>query len=104
MTQRAVDVRIPLDWIVAEVAAQIAAQVPVDRRKAMVERLGEACKVDAAAHELDCSTRTVYRLLESGKILAACEGSRVDVRSLADYIERRPHRNEQEFDIREMIR
>lgn len=86
--ERTIDIRVPISWITEALAEKVAGMTPVDRHRAMVERIGEACRVDVAAHELDCSTRTVYRLIEAGKIQTACEGSRVDVRSLADYIEK----------------
>lgn len=77
--------QIPADLL----AQALAAQVPIDRHRAMVERLGEACSKVAAAKAIDCSTSTITRLVEDGRILSACEGTKIDVRSLADYIERK---------------
>lgn len=71
-------------------AEMLAACTPIDRHRAMVERLGEACSKTTAAREIECSTQTITKMLEDGRLQAACEGTRVDVRSLADYIERRP--------------
>lgn len=76
--------------IPAEVLTQLLASIaPVDRHRAMVDRLGEACTKTTAAKEIECSTQTITQLLKDGRILPACEGTKVDVRSLADYIERR---------------
>ena len=66
-----------------------AGQVPIDRHAAMVERHGEACTKAAAARILSVSPTTIVAMLEDGRILDACDGTRVDVRSLADYIETR---------------
>lgn len=72
----------------AEQVAQIltSAQV-VDRHAAMVDKYGEACSKTTAAKIISCSTEKVNAMLEDGRIKAACAGTRVDVRSLADYIE-----------------
>lgn len=78
-------VQVPADLL----AQALAAQAPFDRHRAMVERIGEACSKTTAAKEIECSTSTITRLLEDGRIRSACEGTKVDVRSLADYIERR---------------
>ena len=55
----------------------------------MVQQHGEACTKTTAAKILSCSTQTVTAMLRDGRIKAACGGERVDVRSLADYIENR---------------
>lgn len=78
-------VQVPADLL----AQAIARQAPIDRHRAMVERLGEACSKTTAAHEIECSTSTITRLVEDGRIRTACEGTKIDVRSLADYIERK---------------
>ena len=88
--QTTVDVKVPLDLIVQALAEQLSGRLPVDRHAAMIQRLGEACTRDAAAREISVDVRTVGRMIRDGRLRAACEGSRVDVRSLADYIERRP--------------
>lgn len=69
------------------VAAQIP-QKPVDRCAAMVERYGEACSIAQACAAMNLSRTTVYRLLRDGKIGSACEGMRIDVRSMAAYMDR----------------
>ena len=85
-----INVPIQMDWIVAQVAERLAEAMPVDRRKTMVARLGEACSRETAAKEIEVSVYTIGRMLEDGRLKPACAGSRVDVRSLAEYIERRP--------------
>lgn len=84
-----VTMNIPRDLL----AEALAACAPIDRHRAMVERLGEACSKTTAAREIECSTQTITKMIEDGRLVAACEGTRVDVRSLADYIERRPAMN-----------
>ena len=72
----------------AEQIAQILAGMKItDRHAAMVEKHGEACTKTTAAKILSCSVPTVKAMLEDGRILPACAGERVDVRSIADYIE-----------------
>ena len=78
-------VQVPADLL----AQALANQVPIDRHRAMVERLGEACSKTTAAKAIECSTSTITRLVEDGRIRTACEGTKIDVRSLADYIERK---------------
>lgn len=80
-----ITMQIPADLL----AQALAAQVPVDRHRAMVERLGEACSKSTAMKEIECSYQTIARMIEDGRIKTACEGTKIDVRSLADYIERR---------------
>ncbi len=79
-------VQLPLDALLDA----IASRAPVDRHRVMVEKYGEACSKTTAAKIIDCSTPHISALLEDGRIQAACEGTKVDVRSLADYIERKP--------------
>lgn len=50
----------------------------------MLERYGEACKQTTAAQILGIVPRTVYRMLEEGRLRRA--GKWVDVRSIYDYI------------------
>lgn len=74
----------------AEIARMVAAAMPpppVDRQAAMVERLGEACKIDQACRELNVSRPTIYRMLSDGRLRTTGDCLRVDVRSMADYIE-----------------
>lgn len=72
----------------AEALAQLIGLYVTDRHAAMVAKHGEACTKARAARIINCSTSTITAMLRDGRIRAACEGTRVDVRSLADYIER----------------
>ena len=76
----------------AELAQMVAAALPprpVDRQTAMVERWGEACTKKQAMDALNVSAPTLWRMLEDGRIRATADGLRVDVRSVADYIDNR---------------
>ena len=59
-----------------------------ERMRDMVEMHGEACTYTAAGKIINRSDETIRRMLREGRIRAACEGTMVDVRSLAEYIER----------------
>lgn len=59
----------------------------------MTQTLGEACSKTDAAKAIGCSTQTITAMLEDGRLESACEGTRVDVQSLARYIERRTDEN-----------
>lgn len=80
-----ITINIPVEML----AEALAMNAQVDRHAAMVDRLGEACSKTAAARAIDSSRMTIDNMLKDGRIKYACEGTRVDVRSLADYIERR---------------
>lgn len=73
-----------------QIAAAMTQAGIKDRHKDMVEKYGEACSKAKAARIISCSTEKIANMIEDGRIKSACEGTRVDVRSLADYIERRP--------------
>ncbi len=68
-------------------------QQMLDRHAEMVEKYGEACTKTTASKLISCSTQTINAMLKDGRIRPACGGSRVDVRSLADYIENRGEKN-----------
>lgn len=72
-----------------EQLAELAKGQAIDRHAAMVEKYGEACTKTTAAKIISCSPATIRAMLEDGRIATACGGERVDVRSLADYIEDR---------------
>ena len=59
------------------------------RHAAMVRQHGEACTKAQAARLINCSPNTIRAMLADGRLLPACGGTRVDVRSLAAYIEDR---------------
>lgn len=57
------------------------------RIDSMVRIFGEVCSKSQAARILSCSTKTVATMLEDGRLDYACGGAKVDVRSIARYIE-----------------
>ena len=85
-TQRTIQATISLP---AEEVLRLLEGSVTDRHAAMVQKHGEACTRTTAAKILSCSTQTINAMLRDGRIQAACGGERVDVRSLADYIENR---------------
>ena len=50
----------------------------------MLERYGECCHQKKAAHILGVTTRTIFRMLENGRLRRV--GMSVDVRSICAYI------------------
>lgn len=77
----------------AEQLAELLAGQITDRHAAMVQKHGEACTKTQAARIVSCGINTINAMLADGRILPACGGLRVDVRSLADYIENRGEAN-----------
>lgn len=59
-----------------------------DRLTDMLERYGEVCKRTVAARILGCSVGKIKNMLRDGRLALACGGEMVDVRSIAEYIER----------------
>lgn len=57
-----------------------------ERAELMVKAYGEVCKKADAARILDRNIATITAMLKDGRLDAACEGTRVDVRSIARYI------------------
>lgn len=57
-----------------------------DRADVMVRLYGEVCTKTAAARILSCATNTIYKMLDDGRLDAACGGTMVDVRSIARYV------------------
>lgn len=57
------------------------------RTEELLTRYGEAVKRSTAAHIIDCAPRTIAAMLADGRLRAACAGTRVDVRSISEYIE-----------------
>lgn len=61
--------------------------IDVNEREAlMVKAYGEVCKKAEAARMLNRNIGTINAMLDDGRLESACEGSRVDVRSIARYI------------------
>ena len=58
-----------------------------DRATIMVALYGEVCTMAQAGQILGRSAGTVRNMVEDGRLEAACAGTRVDVRSIARYIE-----------------
>ena len=71
----------------ARMVAEKLPKKPVDRCAAMVERYGEACTITQACQALNVSRTTLYRMTTDGKIRMTRDGKRVDVRSMAQYLE-----------------
>ena len=57
-----------------------------EREALMVEAYGEVCKVAQAARILGRDRQTIKSMIADGRLEEACEGTRVDVRSIARYI------------------
>ena len=57
------------------------------RGESMARMYGEVCNKSQAARILNCSTAKITDMLGDGRLLPACQGEKVDVRSIAAYIE-----------------
>lgn len=57
------------------------------RADIMARLYGEACTKAQAARMLNCATKTIRNMLKDGRLDYACAGEKVDVRSIARYIE-----------------
>lgn len=57
-----------------------------ERGNEMAKMYGEVCSKAEAARILRCGKKRIESMLSDGRLDAACEGSRVDVRSIARYI------------------
>lgn len=57
-----------------------------ERADLMVKAHGEVCKRSDAARILGRNIATINAMLSDGRLEWACEGTRVDVRSIARYI------------------
>ena len=58
-----------------------------NRADVMARLYGEACTKAQAARMLNCAPRTITNMLADGRLDYACAGEKVDVRSIARYIE-----------------
>lgn len=63
----------------------------ISRLDDMLGRYGECCNQTRAAQILGVTARTVYRMMEDGRLRRI--GSSVDVRSIAHYLENPRKRN-----------
>lgn len=59
-----------------------------ERLTDMLERYGECCTTAKAGHILGRAPGTVRDMLADGRLRRVCGGRMVDVRSIAEYIER----------------
>lgn len=57
-----------------------------ERAELYVAKYGEACTKATAAKILGCSAGKIYSLLKVEMLDLVCEGTRVDVRSIARYM------------------
>lgn len=57
-----------------------------EREDLLVAQHGEVISISGAARILSRARPTIYGMLEDGRLDYACEGTRVDVRSIARYI------------------
>ena len=57
------------------------------REESMARMYGEVCSKSQAARILNVANKTVVTMLEDGRLAYACQGEKVDVRSIARYIE-----------------
>jgi len=67
--------------------------IAANREAVLVERYGESVDKTVASRMLGVTRATVYAMIADGRILAACEGRRVDVRSIARYLSRPSQRD-----------
>lgn len=72
-----------------QLADQLAERLKSDRKTSMTLLYGEACPKATAAKLLNVTPRTICEMIRDGRLDAACRGERVDVRSIAAYIEDR---------------
>lgn len=56
------------------------------RAESMVRMYGEVCSKRQAARILHKCAATITTMIEDGRLDGACEGTKVDVRSIARYI------------------
>lgn len=70
-----------------------------EREQLLVAQYGEVTTVTNAARALSRARNTIMAMLNDGRLDWACEGTRVDVRSIARYI-MAPRREDHEARIR----
>lgn len=90
MVSLSVPIKIEIENAVIE---QIAERLKSDRQTLMVLCHGEVCTKATAAKLLSVTPRTICEMIRDGRILDACAGERVDVRSIADYVAQRGTRD-----------
>ena len=65
----------------------------VDRMTWMVSEYGEATTKSKAARIVNVAPSTIMDWARQGKIRLCCDGEKVDVRSLAEYIDANPNKD-----------
>lgn len=83
---------IPIEALMAEIIRRcgISTPSPNSARERLIHEYGEVCTQACAARILGISNSTVRDMVEDGRLQYACNGNRVLVESIADYIERKP--------------
>jgi hypothetical protein len=65
------------------------------RQEEMLKLYGEVCKRKDAAKILHCCPKHISNMVKDGRLKEACAGTKIDVRSIAEYIETpREHDNQ----------
>ena len=62
-------------------------QMEHSRLNDMISRYGECCTKSKAAQILSCSRPRITAMIADGRLKTTCDGRRVDVRSIAAYLE-----------------
>ena len=70
----------------AQIGELLRSETLERRENELVEQYGEHVDKSIAARILCVTRQTVYAMIADGRIEGACEGKRVDVRSIARYI------------------
>ena len=81
---------IPVTINTEAVVSRLLEEMATNRLCRMIAMYGEACTKTVAARIVGCNTATICEMIRDGRINSACEGSKVDVASLAGYIDRKP--------------
>lgn len=71
-----------------EFLIQAMSKVPKTRKESMVSSYGEAMTKKQVCQTLNVSGTTVWRMIQDGKVKTVLGGSRIDTRSLADYLDK----------------
>ena len=79
-----VNIQIPMDVLVQ--AVKMAGVQ--DRLGKMLEDCGEVCSRNEAMRQLHVGAEKLETLIAANKIRLACEGEKIDVRSMAEYMDR----------------
>lgn len=83
-----------IEQIKSEIRSQIAEKI-TDQYSEYTMLYGEVCTRETAARVLSVTPNTVSAMLRDGRIAPACGGTRVNVRSMVDYIRDRGGKDHQ---------